>query len=94
LRWRQEKHPLEYPNSGSVFKNIPGQPAGKLIEEMGMKGMNLGDAQISLKHANFIVNKGNATASDILALIALIQSKAKKEKDITLETEVVIVGED
>ncbi len=94
IQWRQEKHPLDLPNAGSIFKNMPGQPAGKLIEEMGMKGANVGDAQISLKHANFIVNKGNATASDILALISLIQSKAKKEKGVNLETEVVIIGED
>jgi UDP-N-acetylmuramate dehydrogenase len=94
IQWRKEKHPLEYPNAGSVFKNMPGQPAGKLIEELGMKGMNCGDAQISMKHANFIVNRGKATASDILKLIALIQTRAKKEKGINLETEVVIIGED
>ena len=94
LQWRQEKHPLEFPNAGSVFKNLPGQTAGKLIEEMGMKGMNVGDAQISPKHANFIVNRGKATASDVLELIALIQSKAEKEKGVSLEPEVVIIGED
>jgi UDP-N-acetylmuramate dehydrogenase len=94
MQWRQEKHPLDLPNAGSIFKNMPGQPAGKLIEEMGMKGANVGDAQISLKHANFIVNRGKAKASDVLALISLIQSMAKKEKDVNLETEVVIIGED
>ena len=93
IQWRKEKHPLEYPNAGSVFKNMPGQPAGKLIEELGMKGTNCGDAQISFKHANFIVNKGKATASDILKLIALIQTRVKKEKGINLEPEVVIIGE-
>jgi UDP-N-acetylmuramate dehydrogenase len=94
LQWRQEKHPLEYPNAGSIFKNMPGQTAGELIEELGMKGVNCGDAQISLKHANFIVNKGNAKTSDVLELIALIQSKAKQEKGVILEPEVVIIGED
>jgi UDP-N-acetylmuramate dehydrogenase len=59
-----------------------------------MKGMNCGDAQISLKHANFIVNRGKAKASDVLALIELIQSKAKKEKSVILEPEVIIIGED
>jgi UDP-N-acetylmuramate dehydrogenase len=93
LQWRQKKHPLEFPNAGSIFKNLPMQAAGELIEEMGMKGMNVGDAQISPKHANFIVNRGKATASDVLELIALIQSKAEKEKGVILEPEVVIVGE-
>jgi len=94
LQWRQKKHPLEFPNAGSIFKNLPMQIAGKLIEEMGMKGMNVGDAQISPKHANFIVNRGKATASDVLELIALIQAKAEKEKGVNLEPEVMIVGED
>ncbi len=93
LQWRQKKHPLEFPNAGSVFKNLPMQIAGKLIEDMGMKGMSVGGAQISTKHANFIVNRGSASASDVLELIALIQSKAEKEKGVKLETEVVIVGE-
>ena len=93
LQWRQQKHPLEFPNAGSIFKNLPMQIAGELIEEMGMKGMNVGDAQISPKHANFIVNRGKATASDVLELIALIQAKAEKEKGVNLEPEVVIVGE-
>ena len=93
LQWRQKKHPLEFPNAGSIFKNLPMQIAGKLIEEIGMKGMNVGDAQISSKHANFIVNRGKATASDVLELIALIQAKAEKEKGVNLEPEVVIVGE-
>ena len=91
---RQQKHPLEFPNAGSIFKNLPMQIAGKLIEEMGMKGMNVGDAQISPKHANFIVNRGKATASDVLALIALVQANAEKEKGVNLEPEIVIIGED
>ena len=94
MRWRREKHPLEYPSAGSVFKNIPGQPAGKIIEELGIKGKSCGDAQISPKHANFIVNKGKAKAADVLKLIAFVQEKVKKEKNINLETEVVIIGED
>ncbi|MBN1470602.1 MAG: UDP-N-acetylmuramate dehydrogenase [Syntrophaceae bacterium] len=93
LQWRQEKHPLEFPSAGSIFKNIPGQAAGKMIEEMGLKGITAGGAQISLKHANFIVNRGKATAADILALIELVQFRAQKEKGVTLETEVVIIGE-
>jgi UDP-N-acetylmuramate dehydrogenase len=94
MQWRKEKHPLEYPNAGSVFKNIQGQTAAEIIEEMGMKGVNCGDAQVSLKHANFIVNRGKAKASDVLELIALIQSKTKQEKGVVLEPEVVIIGEE
>ncbi|HQG64709.1 MAG TPA: hypothetical protein PLA32_02945 [Smithella sp.] len=84
---------MEYPSAGSVFKNLPGVPAGKIIEEMGLKGTTVGGAQISTKHANFIINRGGATATDILSLIDLIQSKARQDKGITLETEVVIIGE-
>ena len=94
MQWRHEKHPIEYPNAGSVFKNMSGQTAGDLIEELGMKGVNCGDAEVSLKHANFIVNRGKAKASDVLELIAFIQSKVKQEKGVILETEVVIIGED
>jgi len=94
IKSRQQKHPLNFPNAGSIFKNIPGQPAGRLIEEMGLKGTSCNDAEISPAHANFIVNKGKATASDVLSLITTIQTKAKKEKGIDLETEVVIIGED
>ena len=93
MAWRHEKHPLQYPSAGSVFKNPPGLPAGKLIEDLGLKGMRRGDAQVSARHANFIVNKGRATAQDVIELIELIQEKAGKERGITLETEVVIVGE-
>ena len=94
IKSRQQKHPLNLPNAGSIFKNMPGQPAGRLIEEMGLKGTSCNDAEISPVHANFIVNKGKATASDVLSLITTIQTNAKKGKGITLETEVVIIGED
>ena len=93
IKWRQEKHPLQYPSAGSVFKNQPGLPAGKLIEEMGLKGRRLGDVQVSKKHANFIVNKGQGTASDMEKLIRLIQETVKKERGLDLETEIVIIGE-
>lgn len=93
LKWRQEKHPLSYPSAGSVFKNLPGMPAGKLIEELGCKGLRRGDVQVSKLHANFIVNKGRGTASDMISLITFIQEKAKKEKGVALEPEIVIIGE-
>ena len=93
MKSRQEKHPLQYPSAGSVFKNLPGMPAGKLIEELGLKGVRRGDVQVSKKHANFIVNKGQGTATDMETLIAFVQEQARKERGIDLETEIVIVGE-
>jgi UDP-N-acetylmuramate dehydrogenase len=93
MRSRQEKHPLTYPNAGSVFKNLPGMPAGRIIEEIGLKGKRCGDAEVSQKHANFIINKGEATATDVLTLIDLVTRKAKEEKGLDLETEVIIIGE-
>lgn len=92
---RRNKHPLEYRNAGSIFKNPNGDvPAGRIIDELGLKGIQIGDAKISEKHGNFIVNLGNAKASDIIALIDMINTKVKKERGITLQTEVMIVGED
>lgn len=94
MRWRREKHPWDFPSAGSIFKNLPGQAAGKIIEESGLKGLASGGAQISSKHANFIINRGGATAADIMRLIETVRSKVKKEKNLVLDTEVVIVGED
>ena len=92
---RKNKHPLEYRNAGSIFKNPKrGIPAGQIIDEMGLKGIRIGDAKISEKHGNFIVNLGNAKASDIIALIDMIKTKANEERGIKLQTEVKIVGED
>jgi UDP-N-acetylmuramate dehydrogenase len=93
MQARQKKHPLAYPNAGSIFKNFPGMPAGRIIEELGLKGKCCKDAEVSQKHANFIVNKGKACATDVLTLIGLITERAKKEKGIDLETEVIVIGE-
>lgn len=93
LKTRREKHPLEYPSAGSIFKNLPGLPAGRLIEEMGLKGKICGDAQISPRHANFIINRGRATAAAVMELISVIQDRAQKEKGVRLETEVIVIGE-
>lgn len=90
---RRERHPLEYPSAGSVFKNPPGIPAGRLIDEAGLKGTRIGDAMISERHGNFIVNVGRARAADVLALIALAQERVKRERGIDLEPEVRIIGE-
>lgn len=94
MKWRQEKHPLQYPSAGSVFKNLPGMPAGRLLEELGLKGRRLGDVQISKKHANFMINKGQGTASDMVKLIRLVQEMVQREKGLFLETEIVVIGEE
>jgi len=90
---RREKHPLAYPNAGSIFKNPRDCPAGRLIEAAGLKGRRIGDAQVSEKHGNFIVNRGAATATDLLRLIALIQERVLEKSGHALETEVKIIGE-
>jgi UDP-N-acetylmuramate dehydrogenase len=90
---RKKRQPLEFPSAGSVFKNPPGYYAAQLIEESGLKGLQVGGAQISERHANFIVNLCKATANDILELIALAQEKVWREKGIRLEPEIRVVGE-
>ena len=91
---RQEKQPLEYPSAGSTFKRPEGYFAGKLIQDSGLKGYSIGGAAVSSKHSGFVINKGNATAKDILDLIAYIQEKVKKQFGVELHTEVRIIGED
>jgi UDP-N-acetylenolpyruvoylglucosamine reductase len=80
-------------SAGCIFKNPVTVPAGKLIEELGLKGTRVGGATVSFEHGNFIVNDGTATARDVLGLIEVIQRRAKTERDIELETEVEIIGE-
>jgi UDP-N-acetylmuramate dehydrogenase len=91
---RQTTQPLQFPSCGSVFRNPGGTHAGFLIEQSGLKGKRIGGAQISELHANFIVNLGEAKASDILQLIELAQTTIQKNYGITLQPEVRIVGED
>ena len=91
LSRRKDKQPLEYPSAGSTFKRPEGHFAGALIEQCGFKGRSLGGAQISDKHAGFLINKNNATAKDIIDLINLTQETVKKETGITLEPEVIIL---
>lgn len=93
LTLRVKSQPLDKPNAGSVFRNPPGDYAARLIEMCGLKGKSIGGAMISAKHANFIVNMGGATATDIEALIMLVQEKVKKETDVALIEEVRIIGE-
>lgn len=84
--------PWEYPNAGSVFKNPPGKSAGKLIEDAGLKGFRINDAQISEKHGNFIVNRGNATSRDIINIIMHVEKVIKEKYNINLEREIIILG--
>lgn len=91
---RAAKQPLDYPSCGSTFKNPEGHSAGRLIEQSGLKGLRSGGAEISLKHANFILNKQNARARDILELIAIIKRRVRERFAVELECEVVVLGED
>ena len=90
---RNEKQPLNMPSAGSVFKRPEGNFAGKLIEDAGLKGCKIGGALVSEKHAGFIVNTGNATCADVVALIKHIQKTVKEKFGVELETEVRIEGE-
>ena len=91
-RNRRQKQPLDLPSCGSIFKNPEGLSAGKLIEDCGLKGFQIGGAQISPKHANFIVNTAEATAKDICQLITHVQDLVKSKKGLNLETEVQFLG--
>jgi len=89
---RKASQPLEYPNAGSIFKNPPGNYAGRLIEESGCRGMRVGDAQVSDKHANFIVNRGKARADEVLKLISMVSDKVFSRSGIRLEAEIRVLG--
>ena len=93
LQRRREKQPIELPNAGSMFKRPPGKFAGTLIEQSGLKGARVGDAQVSEKHANFIVNLGAATAQQIWDLTEMVIAKVHADHGITLEREVIFLGE-
>jgi UDP-N-acetylenolpyruvoylglucosamine reductase len=82
------------PSAGCMFKNPAAIPAGKLIDELGLKGTKVGGARVSLEHGNFLVNDGQATAKDVLELIGFLRAKAKTERGIDLHTEVEIIGEE
>lgn len=89
---RKEKQPLEYKSAGSTFKRPAGYYAGTLIDECGLKGSTVGDAEVSTKHAGFIVNKGNATADDVKALMEQVQGTVWNRKGVLLEPEVIFIG--
>jgi UDP-N-acetylmuramate dehydrogenase len=90
---RATSQPADYPNAGSVFKNPPGNFAGRLLEGVGLKGMRVGGAAFSCRHANFIVNLGDASADDVRRLIELARSKVQEATGVLLEPEVKLVGE-
>ena len=91
---RESKQPLEYASAGSTFKRPPGYFAGTLIEQTGLKGLSVGDAQVSHKHAGFVINTGSASAKDVLDLIAEVQRRVYDQHGVHLEPEVRMIGED
>ena len=90
---RKAKQPLEFASAGSTFKRPPGQYAGALIQAAGLKGFSVGDAQVSQKHAGFVINRGNATSAQILQVIAAVQERVYAASGVRLEREVRIIGE-
>lgn len=89
---RREKQPLEFPSAGSTFKRPEGYFAGKLIMDAGLRGYQVGGAQVSEKHCGFVINKGGATAADVKQLIADVQKEVKKQFEVELEPEVIFLG--
>jgi UDP-N-acetylmuramate dehydrogenase len=92
MEQRRRTQPLSSPSAGCVFKNPPGERAGRLIERCGLKGLRVGGAQVSLKHANFIVNRGGATAKDVLSLARRVAQRVRRCTGVVLEQEIVVVG--
>ena len=91
LKRRKEKQPLEFPSAGSTFKRPEGSYASLLVDECGLKGMRVGDAQVSEKHAGFIINRANATAKDVLELVEKVQNIVKEKTGFYLEPEIKII---
>jgi len=89
---RIKTQPLKYPSAGCIFKNIPGQGAGRLIDQAGLKGTKIGQAMISDKHANFIINLGGAKSKDVIELIKLAKDKVKEKFNLDLEEEIQYLG--
>jgi UDP-N-acetylmuramate dehydrogenase len=90
---RKKKQPLDYPSAGSIFKNPKEGPAGKWIEEAGLKGFRIGQAMISDRHANFIINLGRAKAEEVIRLMEFVEKKVYEKSGISLEREVKVIGE-
>ena len=94
MKSRIEKQPVDKPSAGSTFKRGNGYITAQLIDECGLKGYKIGGAEVSTKHAGFVVNTGNATSKDILSLIQYIQEKVYEKFNVKIEPEVQIIGED
>jgi UDP-N-acetylmuramate dehydrogenase len=92
LHYRRDTQPLAMPSAGCVFKNPPNDSAGRLIEAVGLKGARVGDAEVSMKHANFMVNRGQARAADVTALIGKVRSAIRRLAGVRLDLELKIVG--
>jgi len=90
---RRKTQPVDYPSAGSIFKNPKEGPAGKWIEEAGLKGFRIGQAMVSDLHANFIINLGKASAREVLDLMETVERKVLEAKGVSLEREVKVVGE-
>ncbi len=90
-RRRKEKQPLEYPSAGSMFKRPPGHFAAALIDQCGLKGLTVGGAQVSEKHAGFVINRGDATCADVLALVELVRERVLARTGVELEMEVKVL---
>jgi UDP-N-acetylmuramate dehydrogenase len=93
LRYRRDTQPLILPSAGCVFRNPPNDSAGRVVEAAGLKGAHIGDAEVSRKHANFIVNQGYASAKDVLALIRKVRAHVARKTGVKLELELKIVGQ-
>ncbi len=93
LRYRRDTQPLTLPSAGCVFRNPPNDSAGRVVEAAGLKGAHVGDAEVSRKHANFIVNQGHASAKDVLALIRKVRAQVARKTGVKLELELKVVGQ-
>ena len=90
---RKEKQPLEYPSAGSTFKRPEGYFAGKLIMDAGLRGFRIGGAQVSEKHCGFVINVGNASSADVREVIDEVRERVKQQFGVTLEPEVIFLGD-
>ena len=94
IKSRKEKQPINFPSGGSTFKRGEGYITAELIDKCGLKGYNVGDSYVSDKHAGFIVNKGNATAKDVLLLIDIVKKKVYEKFNVDIQLEIEVLGED
>ena len=94
MKTRIEKQPINYPSAGSTFKRLPDKATAALIDQCGLKGYKIGDAEVSSKHAGFIINTGNATAKDVLTLIDVVKTKVYERFNERIELEVEVIGEE